>query len=254
MVEDTFDTWVPGDYLREYYSGAVSADEQHAIRYFVEQQRDLATGPALCFGCGPTLHHVFSAAPHTTALYLADYLPENLAEIDRWRRRAPGAHDWRPFARYTLACELGREPSDAEVQDRLELTRERIADLLPADAGLEHPLGSRFHEFFTIVLSPFCADSATADQAVWARYSRHIASLVQPGGRLLTSALRRCRQYRVGPRFFPSANIDEHDLRAVLTEDFPSHRVQVEVREVPEHADQGYSGILLARAERPDSK
>lgn len=250
MVETTFETWVPGDYLREYYSREVSPDERHAIRYFVEEQRGRVPGPTLCFGSGPTLHHVFSAAPHTSALYLADYLPQNLDEIDKWLRRAPGAHDWRPFVQYTLLCELGREPTEAEVGARSELTRDRIAGLLPADAGLEDPLGRSFRGAFATVLSPFCADSATGDRGVWERYSRNIASLVAPGGRLLVSALRRCRQYRVGARHFPSANIDEADLQTVLLADFPESAVRVEVREVGEHADQGYSSILLACADR----
>jgi hypothetical protein len=253
MAEKTYDEWVPADYLREYYGTKVDADEQNAIRYFVEQQRDSKRGPVLCFGSGPTLHHVFSSAPYATALYLADYLPVNLAEIEKWRQRAPGAHDWSPFVRYTLSCELDREPTEAEIAARLELTRERIAGLLPTDAGLERPLGPDFHRYFSTVLTPFCAEAATTDRAVWVRYSRNIASLVAPGGRLLTAAVRRCDEYRVGPRFFATTNIDEKDLRAVLSEDFAPSTIQVEAREVPEHAQQGYSSILLARADRASS-
>ncbi len=249
MVENTFDAWVPADYLREYYQ-EVSADERHAIRFFADQLSGLASETTLCFGSGPTLHHVFSAAFRSKALYLADYLPQNLEAIDKWRRGAPDAHDWRPFVRYTLSCEQGREPSEHEVSERLELTRSRIVGLLPADAGLEDPLGREFRGHFSTVLSPFCADSATADHDVWVRYSRNIASLVQPGGRLLTSALWRCQRYRVGSRYFPSANVDAADLEAVLAADFDGPSIRVEVREVPEHADQGYLGILLARSEK----
>lgn len=252
MIEDDFSTWVPADYLREYYQ-RLDPDEHHAIRFFVESQRDARPGPVLCFGSGPTLHHVFSTVPHTSALYLADYLPRNLAEIDRWRRREPGAHDWRPFVRYTLQCELARDPSETEVTAREELTRSRIAGLLRADATLEHPLGRDFDRYFATVLSPFCADSITADREAWARYSRNIQSLVKPGGRFLTSALRQCQKYRVGQRFFPSANIDESDLRRVLEQDFLPASVHVSVAEVPELSDHGYSTILLGRGDRSDS-
>jgi len=250
MVEDTFENWKPGDYLQEFYGAGVCGDELHAIRFFVEEQRGGKSGPALCFGCGPTLHHVFSMALHHTDIYLADYLPENLAEVRKWIEQAPDAHDWRPWARYTLSCEWGREPSDAEVEARMALTRARIVKLLPTDAGLENPLGSEFRGYFSTVLTPFCADSATADKATWRRFSRHIASLVAPGGRLLTSALRHCAHYRVGGRRFPGANIGEDDLRAVLLQDFDPDTVRVEVREVSGHGDQGYSAILLARSDR----
>jgi len=247
MTDTTFDEWDPHDYLSDYYK-KVDPDETHAIRYLVEALRDVATGPALCFGCGPTLHHVFPAAPRVSSIHLADYIPRNLAAIEEWRSAAPGAHDWSPFIRYALECETGFTPSEAAIEERARLTRDRIASTMPCDAGLEDPLGPSFRGSFATVLTPFCADSATGDKAVWARYSRNIASLVRPGGLLLTAALRRCRRYKVGARYFPSANVDEHDLRSILAEDCDPASIEVDVCEVPEHQEQGYSGILLARA------
>ena len=76
---------------------------------------------------------------------------------------------------------------------------------------------------------------------------RHIAGLVEPGGVFLTAALRRSRSYLVGGKRFPSANVDEHDLRAVLEPEFDC---AIEVREVPEHTRLGYAGIVLATATR----
>ena len=246
---DSFTEWVPRDYLAEYFN-EVQEDERHAIRYFVEQMRDAPAGPVLCFGCGPTLHHVFLTALRPNELYLADYLPRNLEEIDRWRRQDAGAHDWSLFVRYTLLCETGTEPGDPAIATRTEALRRSIAGLVPADAGLVDPLGAEYRGRFATVLSPFCADSATDDKGVWTRYSRNIASLVRPGGLMLVSALRRCRRYRVGKRFFPSADIDESDMRRVLGQDFLPETVSVEVRQTPEHSDQGYAGIILARARK----
>ena len=247
-----FKEWVPRDYLRDYFC-EVQEDERHAIRYFVEQIRSAPVGPILCFGCGPTLHHVFLTAPHTSELVMADYLPRNLKEIDAWRNDVAGAHDWTAFVRYTLYCESGREPRPDEITARMGLLRARITALVPADAGLRDPLGQQFRDRFAVVLSPFCADSATDDKAVWARYSHNIASLVRPGGLMLTAALRRCSRYKVGERFFPSANVDASDLRMVLEEDFVPSTVSVEAREMAEHEVQGYTGILLARALKAES-
>ena len=247
-----FDDWVPRDYLHEYYR-ALPPDEIEAIRYFVEGIREAGKDSVLCFGCGPTLHHVFLAGPHMTALVLADYLPRNLAEIAAWQSRDTDAHDWAPFVRYTLFCETGAEPTDEQIVERMTLIREGITGLVHGDAGLADPLGPTYRRQFGIVLSPFCADSATDDRAVWARYCRNIASLVRPGGLFLTSALRRSRGYKVGPRFFPSANIDENDLHAILAEDFRADTIEVEVRELPAHRDQGYAGILLARARKAEA-
>jgi len=245
-----FEQWVPRDYLGEYYSGEVTEDELSTIKYFVEQFRAAPPGPVLCFGCGPTLHHVFLAAPRAAEIYLCDYLPENLAEIERWRRQEPDAHDWSVFVRYTLLCESGVAASSSEVNVRTELLRAKIAGLLPADASLSDPLGSEFRGRFAAVLSPYCAESASSDKATWARFCRNIASLVRPGGLFLTSAVRLCKQYKSGARFFPATPIDEHDLREVLERDFRADTIEVEVRELPNHESQGFSGTLLARAIR----
>lgn len=242
-----YETWVPRDYLAEYYR-ELQEDERSTLRYFVEQFRAAPPGPVLCFGCGPTLHHVFLAAPRTTEIYLADYLPDNLAEIERWRQRASDAHDWSVFIRYTLHCESGLEPSAAEISARAELLRSRIARLLPADATLPDPLGGEFRGHFAAVLSPYCAEAVTSEKPAWVQVCRNIASLVRPGGLFLTSAVRLCEQYKSGSRFFPATPIDENDLRDVLRQDFRADSVEVEVRGLRDHASQGFSGILLARA------
>jgi hypothetical protein len=246
-----YDTWVPRDYLAEYYN-ELQEDERSTLKYFVEQFRAAPPGPVLCFGCGPTLHHVFLAAPRTAEIYLADYLPENLAEIERWRRREPDAHDWSVFVRYTLQCESGAEASEAEISARMELLRAKIAGLQSADATLSDPLGSQFRGHFAAVLSPYCAEAVTSDKAAWSHVCRNIASLVRPGGLFLTSAVRLCQQYKSGARFFPATPIDEADLRQVLKQDFRDDTIEVEVRGLRDHDSQGFSGILLARALKPE--
>ena len=241
-----FADWVPRDYLAEYY-GELQEDERSTLRYFVEQLRAAEPGPMLCFGCGPTLHHVLLAAPRMSEIYLADYVPENLAEIELWRENDPRAHDWSPFVRYILRCESGSDPSDAEIRARMTLLRQKIAGLVHADAHLADPLGVEYRGRFSAVLSPYCAESATGDRATWTKFCRHIASLVRPGGLFLTSALRNCAQYKSGGRFFPATPIDAPDLAAVLREDFRADSVSVEVHDVPDHSSQGFSGILLGR-------
>jgi hypothetical protein len=240
----SFDSdWVAGEYLEDYYA-VVEPDEVATIAFFADAIRDTAPQePILFFGTGPTLHHVFLSADRASEIHLADYLPQNLIEIDRWLRCDAGAHDWRPFVRYTLQCEGVGAPTDAQLAGREALTRAKVTQLLQADAGDREPLDARY----STVVSAYCADSATADRTTWEAYMRHIAGLVEPGGVFLTAALRRSRSYLVGGKRFPSANVDEHDLRAVLE---PQFDCAIEVREVPEHARLGYAGIVLATARR----
>jgi hypothetical protein len=236
--------WVPRDYLADYYS-AVEPDELETIRFFAGAIEQASPGePALYFGVGPTLHHVFLAAPHVSEIHLGDYLPENLREIERWIDRDPDAHDWRAFVRYTLECEGIADPTDDQIGMREELTRARITRLVEVDARQAPPPGDRY----ATVVSAYCADSATADRDTWARYMRHICAYVRPGGLFVTSALRHSEGYRVGERWFPSANVDAHDLRVVLAAEF--ERATVETCELAEHTSQGYAGILLASARR----
>jgi hypothetical protein len=235
--------WVPAEYLEDYYA-VVEPDEHETIAFFADAIRQAAPGePILFFGTGPTLHHVFLSADRASEIHLADYLPQNLAEIERWLERDADAHDWRPFVRYTLECEGLAAPTEEQLVQREELTRAKVTRLLQADAGDREPVGERYGT----VISAYCADSATADRATWEAYTRHIAGLVEPGGVFITAALRRSRSYLVGGKRFPSADVDEHDLRAVLEPEFDS---AIQVREVPEHARLGYSGIVLACARR----
>ena len=238
--------WVPAEYLEDYYA-VVEPDEIETIAFFADAIRGTAQDePILFFGTGPTLHHVFLSAGRASEIHLADYLPQNLAEIERWLERDAGAHDWRPFVRYTLECEGLAAPTEAQLAQREQLTRAKVTRLLQADAGEREPVDARY----ATVVSAYCADSATADRATWETYMRHIAGLVAPGGVFITAALRRSRSYLVGGKRFPSADVDEHDLRAVLEPEFDCGGGAIQVREVPEHARLGYSGIVLACARR----
>jgi hypothetical protein len=245
----SFDRWIAKDYLAEYFSG-LQEDERQVIQYFCDEMRAAQPGPVLFFGCGPGLNHVFLSAPYQTELVMADYLRANLDELDAWMQGKPDAHDWTDFVRYTLQCESGVEPDDDAINKRMADIRAAKTRLMIADASARDPMGAASREQFATVLSPFCAESITADKSEWVRYSRNIASLVRPGGLMLVAALRRSEQYRVGTRHFPSANIDETELRGVLLQDFRPDTIKIEVRKVPQHREQGYSGILLARAQK----
>jgi hypothetical protein len=237
----SFETgWDPGRYLDEYYR-EVQADEQHTIRFLVEALRDTPPGQTvLIFGTGPTLHHVFPVAGRAAEIHLTDYLEGNLGEIRRWLERDPGAHDWRPFVRYTLQCEGLESPTPQQVEKREERTRTTVTRLLTADARHPRPLADQYDT----VVSAYCADSATADRATWYVMLRNIVGLVRPSGMFLTAALRGCRSYLVGGKRFPCADVDELDVRRALDGWF--HDCTVQTHDVPEHAAQGYDGIVVA--------
>ena len=244
------DDWKPASYLRDYYH-TIEPDERRTIAFLVESARELPSSQRmLVFGVGPTLHHVFPFAPKAHSIDLCDFLPANLVEIGRWLADGPGAHDWRTFVRHALVCEGGPVTDDA-VARREALTRACVGQLLQSDLRDARPLGDSVSAY-DLVVSAFCADSATDDLATWALYTRRIAALVRPGGTLIIAALWQSRGYRVGDRLFPSANLAEQDLRRVLGPLTTS--LEVETCPMPEQARHGYCGILLARGQTQASQ
>jgi len=254
-VYASFDTeWEPSAYLKEYYS-AIEPEERETIAFFVDAMKNAdRTQPALIFGVGPTLHHVFLAAEKVSEIHLGEYLPANLQEIERWLARDPEAHDWRQFVAYTLECEGFDRPASEEIAFREEMTRARITNLLHVDLREKNPLGVEGAGQYATVISAYCADSATGDKIAWATYMQRIAGLVRPGGLLLVAALRRSRGYVVGGKTFPSADVDEMDLQAVLEPRFGRGNLTVQACKLKGAAPKGYSDVVLAcacaRAER----
>jgi len=243
----SFETdWVPADYLRDYYR-AVEPDEEVTIRFFVREVAAAERGrPVLYFGTGPTLHHVFLAAPIASELHLGDYLDTNLAEIRRWLDGGPAAHDWRPFTQFTLVCEGVDAPTDADVRRREELTRSRVSRLLHVDGRYPST-----EPCCATVVSAYCADSATSTPSQWAAFMGHVLDRVEPGGLLLTAMLRRSHGYRVGGRMFPSADVDEGHLRRLVRARWGAVDGTIEVHESGGQPDHGYAGIVLAALRRP---
>lgn len=242
------DHWVPGDYLHHYYS-QVNADEQHTIQFFVNaMSKSTKLGDVLYFGCGPTLHHVFLATPKASAIDLADYMPNNIDELQKWIDKDPKAHDWTEFVRYTLECEGISNPSVEDISKRQELVRGLVRDLIPnADVKKEAPLGEEGKGRYQAVISAYCADAVTADKKEWEGYMRNIASMVAPGGDFIVSALRETSSYIVNGKIFPCANINKGDMERVLGLDCVRDSIQVvEVSDLGEQEELGYTGIILA--------
>jgi hypothetical protein len=252
-VHSPWDHWSPRDYLSDYYR-FVEPDEIATIRFVAEAARRMTEpSPVLVFGCGPTLHHVFAIAPYASAIHLADYLPTNLEEISAWLERRPPFHDWSAFVRYTLQCEGVVDPSSEDVAFREEMVRVKVRRLVQADAGDIDPLQRDGRAFYPAVVSCYCADSATDDKAEWYRYMSNIASMVSNEGVFITAALRKAKFYRVGERRFPSADVDESDLRSFLDQAF-GREIVVEAHALPSHEAWGYTGIVLGHAvKRPSS-
>lgn len=245
-----FTEWRPADYLR-HYCAEVGEDERATLRFLVDELAGMApVARAVDFGAGPTLHHALPLARIARRIDVADLLENNLDEIRRWQLRVPDAHDWSAFTRVVLDFE-GRAAHPSALREREELLRARLARLVRADAGAVDPLGAAGRGQYGIVLSCYCADSATADPATCRRYLANIASLLAPGGLLLLACLRRCAAYHIGSRRFPSAQLDERQLRTWLaTPELALQIRRMQVAATPRQRAFGYDAVLLTSARR----
>jgi hypothetical protein len=106
-----------------------------------------------------------------------------------------------------------------------------------------------------LLMSGFCLDCLSYSRAVWGRCLRNVFGLLRAGGSFVVLSLRACRHYRVGAQWFPAANIRLADLRsAILKCGADPARLVVLEHDLPNHARQGYEGMLLACGQTRVSK
>lgn len=239
--------WNPRQYLADFYS-SVDEDEIETIAFLHEiTQRVPSRATLLEFGSGPTLHHIFPFVPTISEIHIADLLPSNLSEIQTWLDNKAEGHNWDRFIAYTLSCE-GITPSEALIAARAQETRTKVTKLMTADAQHEDPLGQSARNMYPVVMSCYCADSATDNHHDFENYVSHILSLLQPGGLFILACLHNAMHYRVGSTWFPSANVTQQCVHSILGKYCVLETLSISIKNLPSHIDQGYTSILLSYA------
>ncbi len=244
-----YSQWQAQEYFKTYYSEVVLPDEQAVLAYQIEALRRVGHpfGRGLEYGCGPTLHRAIAAARYAFRIDMADWLPDNLAQVREWVDSSAN-HDWNRFTHYILTCE-GETPDNRRIDRREEQTRKVIRNLHVSDARWHHPLGPDRHGYYDLLVSGFCLDAVSSDKRVWHRCMSNVLSTLHPGGLLILHSLYRCKAYKVGDRMFPGADVSEDDLVESLTQNgFSGASIDVRVIPCPDNAQYGYAGILVASA------
>lgn len=239
----------PTAYLDEYY-GDLGSENLALMRFLVDACRDLPKGGRLLdFGGGPAIYPLISAVTRADEIHFSDYLQVNLDEVERWISKDPNAFDWDPFIRTAIELETGAACSDDDVQQRASEIRQRVTRLIPCDASRTPPVEG-FVDAYEMVMTNFCAESATSDRWQWHDYMANIASVLKPGGWLVISALKGATRYSVGDASFPAVSIFEDDLIEMLEETgFASKGI--EIRSVPaDRPTRDYQGLIFAVARK----
>jgi hypothetical protein len=247
-----YSQWQARDYFNTYYSEVVLPDEQVVLAYQLDTLKRIEHefGRALEYGCGPTLHRAIAAARYTFRIDMADWLPDNLAQVRAWVDSTADNSDWNRFTHYILRCE-GELPDARRIERREEQARKVIRNLHVSDARGTHPLGPDRLGFYDLLISGFCLDAVSTDKRVWRRCMCNVLSMLHPGGLLILHALHRCKAYKVGDRMFPGADVSEDDLVGSLADNgFGRTGIDVHVMPCPENETYGYAGILVASARK----
>jgi len=245
----SFEDWDATDYLSEYYSEVLD-DERHALQFLADALRGMPeVERALDVGCGPCVHHCFPLVPYAREIHCADYVAGNRDAIARWIAGGDGAHDWRAFATQSLICE-GAPAGPDDVARRQAAARERITRVMACDVRAADPVGADARGSYALVTSHYCAEAISTDKAVFRANMKNLASLVAPGGVLVTSACGAADFYKVGARTFPCSGVTAHEVLSSLTA-VGFRDIDLRIRSTPAHTHQGYASVVFARATRP---
>lgn len=212
------------------------------------KRANIKNATMLEIGCGPMVINSIAIAPYVSQIHMADYLKKNLTEIKLWKRHSPAAFSWNHFTNYILKKE-GKTPSQSALKNREEEARNKITRLLFCDLRHDKPLdtASKKGKKYPIVVSPYCADSITASKTTWKRYMRNLLGLVDDGGSIIIGALRNTRFYKINGDRFPSAFVNEKDLRrSLLEEGFDPKSIKIKVVATPSCSKLGFRSIMFA--------
>lgn len=238
----------PRDYLQEYYSN-IGPENLALLKFTAKAFENIpSNGVLLDFGGGPTIYPLIAAADNVAEIHFSDYLEENLKEVHLWLQGEPSAFDWREFIKTDLQLKGYSYPTTQAISQREGLIRQKVTKTFRCDANNFPPIS--VPRLYDVLVTYFCAESATDDWAQWRRYLRNIVSLLKPNGFLLLSALKGASCYAVGEQFFPSVSLQEEDLtQALLEEGFDLSSIVAET--IPsDHPSHEYEGLIVILAQK----
>lgn len=248
LVFSHWDSWDAKEYLSTYFS-KLGQDSLESLKFIVNELKKLKLNKnsnILDFGAGPTIFSGIAAAPYASSIHLCDYLESNLIEIRKWLLSEEDSFDWSHCIKHILQLE-GSPHDQKAIEERSSLLKKKTGSIFRSDASLNWPIYSNNSNRYPVVISNFCADSATSSKEVWRAYMMNILNLVEYEGKIIINALHNCKYYKSGNKVFPSADLNEQDLKNVLLQNgFDKRDLKIEVRQVPDCAKEGFTSIMCA--------
>ncbi|XP_075413675.1 indolethylamine N-methyltransferase isoform X2 [Tenrec ecaudatus] len=215
--------FLPGDYLTTYYSlDRGPAPEAEVLKFNLEFLHK-TFGPGLTgdtlidIGSGPTIYQVLAACESFPDITLSDFSDRNRQELGKWLKQEPGAFDWSPVVKY--ACEL--EGDSGRWLEKEEKLRTAVKRVIKCDVNLDTPLVPVWLPPADCVLTLMAMECACCSLDAYRAALRNLASLLKPGGHLVTMATLGLSFYMVGKCEFSYLTLEKEELQqAVLDAGF----------------------------------
>jgi len=233
-------------YLQEYYAD-IGSENLAILHFLVRTLRDVSPDSVLLdLGGGPTVYSLIASASHAREIHFCDYLDSNLEQVRMWLECHPQAFDWTEFIKTTLVLE-GKDYSKQGVALRENEIRHRVTHVLHCDANVSQPIQTNI-DGYDVLVTNFCAESATDDVEQWRKFVANITSLIKPNGRLIMSTLKGASSYGVGKETFPAVNIMEDDLLQLLVDSGFNYN-SIHIESVPaDRPSRHYQGLMFVTA------
>jgi hypothetical protein len=224
-------------------------DEQKVLAFLVRELRRLPPQPVMLeVGCGPTVHHIFPFVSSVGEIHMADYLPENLEEVRKWKDDVPGACGWDQYAELVLRLE-GQACGVADVDALQRRARSSVRALLHCDLTQRSILAG--DTTYPLVSAFYCTEEVGISIARWQEVMANLAEVVAPGGRLYLSCLAATDFYLVGTTPYPCARISESDVRRILPRlGFDMDATVIEAASIAGQDEEGVVGVVLVSAQK----
>ncbi|XP_003788601.1 indolethylamine N-methyltransferase [Otolemur garnettii] len=216
--------FLPQDYLATYYNFNAGPSPEFDMLKFNLECLHKTFGPGglqgdtlIDIGSGPTIYQVLAACESFRDITLSDYTDRNRQELEKWLRKEPGAYDWSPAVKF--ACEL--EGNSSRWQEKEEKLRAVVKRVLKCNVLLGNPLAPAVLPPADCVVTLLAMECACCSLSVYRTALCNLASLLKPGGHLVTTVTLGISSYMVGKREFSSLVLEKEEVeQAVLDAGF----------------------------------
>jgi hypothetical protein len=168
-------------YLKDFYAKVDDPAMQMVVKFLPGIAARLPAAETLLdFGAGPTIHVSICFRKKVEKIYMADYLPQNRAELQRWLE-GRNNFDWTK----TLQMVATSEGTDwMKIKEMEPETRSRIAGIFHCDCLSDEVVQAQDKIYGTIgiVVTIFTLEYCCLTPEEYKAAIRRVASLVKEGG------------------------------------------------------------------------